>query len=79
MIKGIHLQSYIDECAQLSWELVIQSPPMVLKYSETEYSVELHTRFHTANGMSDAIICYQWPTLVHESSGVVLSKGMVIT
>lgn len=79
IIKGLYVESYIDECAQLSWELVIQSPPMVLKYNETEYSVELHTRFHSANGGSDIIIGYQWPTLVHETSGVVLSRGIVVT
>ena len=78
-MKGLFVQSYIDECSLLSWELVIQSPPMVLKYNETEYSVELHTRFHSANGESDVIVGYQWPTLVHETSGVVLSRGIVVT
>lgn len=79
MIDSIHVQSYVDECALLSWELVIQNPPMVLKYSEMEFTTELHSRFHTANRQSEAILYYQWPTLVHETSGLVLLKGIVVT
>lgn len=78
-IDSIYVQTYIDECALLSWELVIQNPPMVLKDTEIDYSPDLHTRFHSANPLSDIILCYQWPTLVHEASGIVLLKGIVIT
>lgn len=70
---------YIEECSHLTWDLVVQNPPMVIKVNEKEFSPEIHTRFHSADKRSDDIMCYQWPTLIHESSGVVLIKGIVIT
>ena len=79
IIKSPPVLCYIEECAKLGWDLVIQNPPMVLNYHETDFSPELHTRFHSADSSSEVIICYQWPTLIHQTSGAVLIKGIVIT
>ena len=70
---------YIESCCSLTWDLVVQNPPMVIKFNEKEFSPEIHTRFHSADKSNDTILCYQWPTLIHESSGLVLIKGIVIT
>ena len=71
--------SYLHECAHLSWDMVVQTPPMVINYQEVEFIPELHTRFYSANRDSNQIIAYLWPTLVQLSSGSVLFKGTVIT
>lgn len=70
---------YIKECAKISWDLVVQKPPMLLNFSESEYISELHTRFHNADKTSTVVICYLWPILTEQSSGTVLQKGVVIT
>ncbi len=70
---------YIRESAKLSWDLIVQTPPMVLNFKEVEFVSELHTRFHTADRNSDMIITYQWPTLIQERSGTVLFRGVVVT
>ena len=71
--------SYISECAHVSWALRVQTPPMVINYSETEYSFDLHRRFYNANKNSDEIIVYHWPTLLQTSSGPILFRGVVLT
>ena len=72
-------KAYIHEAAKLTWDLVVQTPPMMLNCKEVEFVPELHKRFHTADRSSDLIISYQWPTLIQESSGTVLLRGVVIT
>ncbi len=79
LVKLESLQTYIHEAAKLAWDLVVQTPPMILNYKEVEFVAELHTRFHTADRGSDLIVTYQWPTLIQESSGTVLYKGVVVT
>lgn len=70
---------FLEECSRLGWDLVVQSPPMVINVSEREFVPELHTRFFTAKKSSPAVLWYLWPTLMQSSSGGVLFKGVVIT
>lgn len=71
--------SYLEDCSRLAWDLVVQSPSMVINVSEREFVPELHTRFYTAKKNSPTILWYLWPTLMQSSSGGVLFKGVVIT
>lgn len=71
--------TYITETARLSWDLVVQNPPMILNCTEIEFVPELHRRFHTADQSSDLIVSYQWPTLIQDRTGSVLIKGIVVT
>ena len=68
---------YMQECAQICWDLCVQTPPMVLDYHETEFSDELHTRFYNSDMSSTAILLYHWPTLLQTSAPI--SRGVVQT
>lgn len=72
-------RSYVGECARLSWDLCIQSPAMVIHYSETEFNCELHSHFYTADKTSTHIVLYLWPALLQSSSGPILFRGVVLT
>ncbi len=71
--------SYMEECAKVSWDLCVQTPPMVLNQSETEFNFDLHTRFFNADKCSSEIVTYLWPILLQSSSGSVLFRGVVVT
>lgn len=71
--------SYISDCARVSWDLCVQTPPMMLNHTETEFNSDLHTRFYNANKDSNEIIMYLWPTLLQSSSGPILFRGVVLT
>lgn len=71
--------SYVRECAQVSWDLCVQTPPMVINYSEEEFNFEIHTRFFQSNATSSVILLYYWPTLLQTPSGPILSRGVVLT
>ena len=76
---SVHVLAFVKECVQLSWDMVIQSPSMVLNTSEEVYNVLHHQRWYMADRRSDTIIAYLWPTLVQAPTGLVLYKGIVIT
>lgn len=71
--------TFLKECSQLAWDMMVQSPPMIINVNEREFIPELHTRFFEANKKSSLILYYLWPTLMQSSSGVILNKGMVVT
>lgn len=79
MIQLDPVTTFLHECCHLAWDLVVQTPSMVINITEKEFIPELHTRFYTAKKNSSAIMWYLWPTLMQSSSGGVLFKGVVIT
>lgn len=70
--------SYVRECGQVCWDLCVQTPPMIIDYSETEFNFDLHTRFHQSNVNSSCILLYHWPTLLQTTAGPI-SRGVVQT
>ena len=79
MIQLEAVDIFVHECCNLAWDLIVQTPPMVINTNEKEFVPELHTRFYTAKKHSARILWYLWPTLMQSSSGGVLFKGVVIT
>ena len=72
-------QAYVKECAKVSWDLCVQTPPMVIDCNAREFNPEMHKRFHTSNRLSEEIVMYHWPTLLQTSPGPILSQGIVQT
>jgi hypothetical protein len=70
--------AYVQDCAQVCWELCVQTPPMVIDYSETEFNFDHHTRFHDSDISSSKILLYHWPTLML-TTAKPLSRGLVKT
>ena len=76
---SVHVLAFVKECVQLSWDMCIQAPPMMLNASEEIFNDAHHQRTYLADKNSNAIIAYCWPTLIQAPSGIVLYKGCVIT
>lgn len=72
-------QTYVSECAKVSWDLCVQTPPMVIECNVREFNPEMHKRFHMSNPDSDQIVMYHWPTLLQTNPGPILSQGIVQT
>lgn len=72
-------QTYIQECAKVSWDLCVQTPPMVIDCSVKEFNPDMHKRFHTSNKDSEDILMYHWPSLLQSTSGPILALGTVQT
>lgn len=70
---------YMYECAQVCWDLCVQTPPMIIDCTETEYRDDLHKRFYDSNNLSPFILLYHWPTLLQTPSGPILARGVVQT
>lgn len=70
---------FIKDCVQISWDMCVQSPPLILNCSEEEFDPAHHQRAYLAEHQADSIIAYLWPTLVQAPVGPVLYKGHVIT
>ena len=68
---------YVRECAQICWDLCVQTPPMILDYHEKEFNEDLHTRFYCSDTSSTSILLYHWPTLLQASAPI--SRGVVQT
>ena len=49
---------YVRECAQICWDLCVQTPPMLLDYHETEFNEDLHTRFYNSDMSSTSVLLY---------------------
>lgn len=74
------IQSYIKECSKVSWDLCVQTPPMLIDSSEKQYNLDLHTRFYNSDKDMYDVLYYHWPTLLQSSpAGGVLFKGVVQT
>ena len=71
--------AYLEECVRVAWDLSVQTPPMVISCSESEFNCDLHTRFFNANKDSNDIILHLWPTLLQSSSRQILFRGVVMT
>ena len=79
-IKASHeILTFIQNCVQISWDMCVQAPPLVLNCSEEEFDPAHHQRSYLAERHTDVIIAYSWPTLVQAPAGPVLYKGHVIT
>lgn len=73
------LNSYINECSKVTWDLCVQTPPMIISYQDDTFNFDLHTRFYTSDKDSSALLMYHWPTLLQETSNQIISKGVVQT
>lgn len=72
-------QTYIQECAKVSWDLCVQTPPMVIDCTIKEFNPDMHKHFFKSNKESNEIVMYHWPTLLQSTAGPVLSPGTVQT
>ena len=71
--------AYVEECAHITWELCVQTPPMVVSCEDQEFSVERHHRFYNADKTSTAILSHLWPVLLQTPTGPILVRGTVMT
>ncbi|XP_061189442.1 uncharacterized protein LOC133197431 isoform X2 [Saccostrea echinata] len=68
---------YITKCLAISWEMVVQDPPMYLQFKVrhgTPVDREKYN-FYTIEG--DVVDYLVWPAVLREENGAVLQKGMV--
>ena len=72
-------QTYIGECAKVSWDLCVQTPPMVIDCSVREFNPDMHKHFYKSKTESGEIVMYHWPTLLQTMTGPVLFQGRVQT
>ena len=77
--RSVQIMLFIRDCVQISWDMCVQAPPLVLNCSEEEFDPAHHQRSYLAERHADVIIAYSWPTLVQAPAGPVLYKGHVIT
>lgn len=77
--KTKEFQTYVQECAQVSWDLCVQTPPMVIDCSVKEFNPDMHKHFYKSKKESGEIAMYHWPTLLQTSSGPILFPGIVQT
>lgn len=70
--------TYMNECAQVCWDLSVQTPPMIIDCSEREFDSDLHSRFYESDCNSANILLYHWPTLL-QSNAELISRGVVQT
>lgn len=72
---------YVTTCAQLAWSLTAQRPSYALEYqlSGAVFDYSRHQRFHTSDPGSYVVTQVVWPGLVEQSTGVCVSRAVVVT
>ncbi|XP_022325593.1 uncharacterized protein LOC111125769 isoform X2 [Crassostrea virginica] len=68
---------YITKCLAISWEMVVQDPPMYLQFKVrhgTPVDREKYSFYTTEGEVVDYLV---WPAVLREENGAVLHKGTV--
>lgn len=74
------LVTFIRDCVQLAWPLVVQTPPFYVDYDPcSTFDPSRHSRFHLSDPDSDEIKAVLWPALHEGHKGPCIFKAIVVT
>ncbi|KAL3878155.1 hypothetical protein ACJMK2_030525 [Sinanodonta woodiana] len=72
------VKRFMNACAKITWQMVIQQPPMYLNSEDTTFDDRVHKLWWSCDhATSNKINYYIWPTLYDCKNGNVLVKGSV--
>ncbi|BFZ14553.1 hypothetical protein BsWGS_17592 [Bradybaena similaris] len=72
------LQNYVQQCGALTWQMVIQRPPMKLCYSDSRFDEAKHKLWWSCDqAKAKKINYFIWPVLYDYEGGNLMVKGCV--
>lgn len=71
------IKPYIRKCLELSWEMVVQQPPMYLQFKVRHGAEADTTKFEFYSHPGSRIDYLVWPALLRDENGVLLRKGLL--
>ncbi|XP_060065873.1 golgin subfamily A member 6-like protein 24 [Ylistrum balloti] len=71
------IKSYIRKCLELSWEMVVQQPPMYLQFKVRHGSEADTTKFDFYSHPGHKTDYLVWPALLRDENGPLLQKGVI--
>lgn len=76
--SNVAVQKYIQQCGALTWQMVIQKPPMKLCYSDCRFDERKHKLWWSCDQSKARKINYfVWPVLYDYEDGNMMIKGCV--
>lgn len=70
---------YIENCVELCWFIVLQTPPMHIDMTDCTGDVD-RDKFNLCDGCTRTKVDYLlWPALYREKDGNIVAKGIVQT
>lgn len=74
------INTYIEQCACITWQMVVQQTPMLLSTSDTQFDDDVHKLWWSCDKSNARLIKYfVWPALYDCKNGHLLVKGCVYT
>ena len=72
------VQKFMNQCAKVTWQMVIQHPPMWLSVDDQEFDDEKHKLWWSCDhAAANGIDFFVWPALYDYKRGNLLIKGCV--
>ncbi|XP_022327428.2 uncharacterized protein LOC111126814 [Crassostrea virginica] len=72
------VQKFMNQCAKVTWQMVIQHPPMWLSVDDQEFDDEKHKLWWSCDhAAANCIDFFVWPALYDYKRGNLLIKGCV--
>lgn len=71
------IKSYIRKCLELSWEMVVQQPPMYLQFKVRHGSDADTSKFGFYSHPGHKTDYLVWPALLRDENGPLLQKGVI--
>lgn len=72
------VQKFMNRCAKVTWQMVIQHPPMWLSVDDHEFDDEKHKLWWSCDqAAANRIDFFVWPALYDYKRGNLLMKGCV--
>ncbi|XP_033742477.1 GRIP and coiled-coil domain-containing protein 2-like isoform X2 [Pecten maximus] len=71
------IKSYIRKCLELSWEMVVQQPPMYLQFKVRHGSEADNSKFNFYSHSGHKTDYLVWPALLRDENGPLLQKGVI--
>lgn len=68
---------YITRCLAISWEMVVQDPPMYLQFKVRHGTPVDREKYNFYTTEGDVVDYLVWPAVLREENGAVLQKGKV--
>lgn len=68
---------YITRCLAISWEMVVQDPPMYLQFKVRHGTPVDREKYNFYTTEGDVVDYLVWPAVLREENGAVLHKGKV--
>lgn len=68
---------YITRCLAISWEMVVQDPPMYLQFKVRHGTLVDREKYNFYTTEGDVVDYLVWPAVLREENGAVLQKGKV--